>query len=124
MLYLKMMSGEDLPDSHGSKTFQLVGVDEACGFKLFRLDKEHETDDHPEGSPGIVVYLSVDRLERICYYPEGNTYIMNGDGKTIGTFSHMPPCDAKDFWHGKKVAEDQHNVLLLNSVGKFKIMKK
>lgn len=89
MIYLKMMSGENIPDNDNSKAFRMVGVDESCGFNLFRIDSEHETVDTPAGSPAISVNLSVDGMDRICYYPKGNTYILNNNGKTIGSFAHM-----------------------------------
>lgn len=79
MIVLKMMSGEDLGDSHPSKGFSLVSVPDSANVGFFRAEG---------GTPQVsVTYVDG---EQETYSPVGNTYVME-NGKTIATFAHMPP---------------------------------
>jgi hypothetical protein len=79
MIVLKMMSGEDLGDSHPSKGFSLVSVPEFANVGFFRAES---------GIPQVSVTTCDGEQE--TYSPAGNTYVMES-GKTIATFAYMPP---------------------------------
>jgi hypothetical protein len=80
MLLIKMMSGEDKPDGQNDKSFDLVQVNSLENVKFFRdsEDEKHEP----------IVRIFKQDGEYSTYYPKGNTYVLNENGKTIATFAH------------------------------------
>lgn len=93
MIYIKMMSGEDKPDSNTSKGFELICVDSLAFVTFARVGGDAPVDmDYcgkkitiGPGNPAIEIYVG-DKVE--TYYPAGNTYVMNESGKTIASFAH------------------------------------
>lgn len=79
MIVLKMMSGEDLGDSHPSKGFSLVSVPDSANVGFFRAES---------GMPQVSI-TTIDG-EQETYAPAGNTYVME-NGKTIASFAYMAP---------------------------------
>lgn len=78
MLTLKIMSGQDLADSHPSKAYLLVHLGEGSSIAF-----NHEGD-----QPKVQTVDAEGNSE--VFSPEGNCYVLEG-GKTIATFAHMPP---------------------------------
>lgn len=79
MIVLKMMSSEDLADSHPSKGFALLTVQDFAHVCFERAESglPHVRVTSPDGNQDT-------------FSPAGNTYVME-NGKTIATFAHMPP---------------------------------
>lgn len=84
MLTLKMMSGQDLPDDHSDKDFELIQI--ADNERLQFLT----TTDGVYGvytADVVAIVKSGDGYEDV--YPlVGNTYVLNANGKTI---AHRSP---------------------------------
>lgn len=81
MLVVKMMSGEDLPDSNTSKQFDLIVSDHIVS--CIRDDQ----------GVGSIITLSKDGTEQ--EYPmKGNAYVMQ-NGKTIASYAHAQCYDMK-----------------------------
>ena len=80
MFLIKMMSGEDKPDGQNDKSFELVQINKLENVKFFRDpdDDKHE--------PIVRVFKQDGEYD--TYYPQGNTYVLNENGKTISTFAH------------------------------------
>ena len=78
-LVVKMMSGENLADSNGSKGFTLV---EAYGEVRCVRDRD--------GKPLIEIPLESGQVA--MYYPEGNTYLLK-NGKTVASYSYTLQSD-------------------------------
>lgn len=79
MIVLKMMSGEDLGDSHPSKGFSLVSVPDSANVGFFRAEN---------GTPQVSV-TTIDG-EQETYSPVGNTYVLE-NGKTIASYAYAEP---------------------------------
>ncbi len=79
MIVLKMMSCEDFADSHPSKGFALLTVQDFAHVCFERAES---------GLPHIRV-TSADG-DQETFSPAGNTYVME-NGKTIATFAHAVP---------------------------------
>lgn len=79
MLTLKMMGGENLADSHPSKSFTLVHIPNRSSINFGR---------GPGGVPEIHVADIEGEVE--TFSPCGNTYVLEG-GKTVASFAYMPP---------------------------------
>ena len=79
MTYLKIMNDSKLPDHDPSKGFIVVSVDADEDVEFHRFD---------DGSPVVTVGAYKPDSECRVYYPSGNTYILNDQGKTIGKFSY------------------------------------
>ena len=79
MIVLKMMSSEDLGDSHPSKGFSLVSVPDSANVGFFRSE---------DGIPQVVVTTLDGNQE--TYSPTGNTYVLE-NGKTIASYAHVAP---------------------------------
>lgn len=78
MLTIKMMSGENLPDTDTRKSFRIFTAD---NFEFL-----HEV---YGAHPALNIYKDGDNR----YYPiTGNCYVME-NGKTIASFSAMPITD-------------------------------
>lgn len=78
-LVVKMMSGENLADSNGSKGFTLV---EAYGEVRCVRDQD--------GKPLIEIPLESGQVA--MYHPEGNTYLLK-NGKTVASYSYTLQSD-------------------------------
>lgn len=78
-LVVKMMSGENLADSNGSKGFTLV---EAYGEVRCVRDRD--------GKPLIEIPLESGQVA--MYHPEGNTYLLK-NGKTVASYSYTLQSD-------------------------------
>ena len=79
MTYLKIMNDSPLADHDPSKGFTVVSVDDEEEVAFHRFDN---------GSPVVTVGGYKPDSECRVYYPSGNTYILNDQGKTIGKFSY------------------------------------
>lgn len=86
MIYVKMMSDENIPDGSNTKAFTLIEVKNSNFVKFGRVTPENATDTKPAGSPIVKIGLNIDGTGPIHYYPDGNTYLLNESGKTIATF--------------------------------------
>ena len=84
--YVKMMGGDDLPDTHPSKGFSLLTLRE--GEKVtFR--KANKDDGSPNGASvenGHVMVHDLANGDRETYDLAGNVYVMNDAGKTIASY--------------------------------------
>jgi len=78
MLALKMMGPEDKSDSDCSKSFRIITVEKNNLISFCR-----DEDDRP-----TIKISDIDEFVT-TWYPEGNTYVMNENGKTIATFFYM-----------------------------------
>lgn len=76
MLLLKMMSGEDKPDSNTSKSFKIIQIADDESVHMDRL---------PSGLPCIRIHKLGTKS---CYevVPEGNSYLMDGK-TTVATYT-------------------------------------
>jgi len=72
-MYVKIMSEQNLPDSHPSKSFRLV----TCRRVSFARSSD--------GKP--IAYID-GRLPEPC---DGNVYVLNDAGKTIESFAFNAP---------------------------------
>lgn len=73
MLFLKLMSEENKPDSNTSKKFNLLCVDNV----------HFERNDN--GKPFAVIYVGEDKFS---YELKGNAYVLSQYGKTIASFAY------------------------------------
>lgn len=81
MLYLKMMSAENLPDSDTRKSFRLLCIAENKAV-LFGL--------MAEGTPAErrAVFIVNDVGDTVdSYVLDGNAYLMNENGRTIASMA-------------------------------------
>lgn len=78
MLTLKIMSGQDLADSHPSKAYLLIPL--AIGTSI--------AFSHEDGQPKVETVDTEGNSETL--FPDGNCYVLE-NGKTIATFAHMQP---------------------------------
>lgn len=69
-MYLKLMSGEDIPDDDNRKAFSLV---ECSSFQFKREDNAAFAHVNMASGP-------------VTFQLEGNVYVLNNAGKTIETF--------------------------------------
>lgn len=86
MLYLKIMSDQNLPDSDSCKDFTLYQISDKD-----RLSFERRSSTCEEEAGINVVYAVIDSEngERVEHWLTGNAYVLNAQGKTIasrGTF--------------------------------------
>lgn len=72
MMYLKLMSAQDLPDNAAEKNFTVVQI----------LD--HEQLDFMRDGDRVVAHVSGDNGFR-QFYLDGNAYVLNAQGKTIAS---------------------------------------
>jgi len=89
MYSIKIMSGQNLPDSDVGKGFKIITVAEG---QTFEFGNRPDT-----GEPVVVVYGRGDCNDR--EYPlTGNAYVMNENGKTIASFwgRTINPTDGND----------------------------
>lgn len=75
-IYLKMMSGYDLPDEHNAKPCTVLPLSDKCKIDFGR-------DEY--GAPVVTVAYEDGTIE--SYHPEGNTYLTE-DRRTIAAFSY------------------------------------
>lgn len=89
MMYVKIMSGEDLPDGSSSKGFLLV----ACESVVFRR-RAGGLGDSPDTSYAVAEITCADRSgeETITTTQSidmtGNAYVLGESGKTLGSFAY------------------------------------
>lgn len=81
MLTLKIMSGQDVADSHPSKAYLLIHLGEGTSIAF----------SHEDGQPKVETVDQEGNTEVL--YPEGNCYVLEG-GKTVASFAHQPPPQA------------------------------
>lgn len=75
-MFLKIMSGENAPDSDSRKSFRLLDHVEAASFI------------RSGGAPrATVLFENGEQEEFPC---EGNAYLMNDSGKTVAQFGATP----------------------------------
>lgn len=89
MYSIKIMSGQNLPDSDVGKGFKIITVAEG---QMFEFGNRPDT-----GEPVVAVYGKGDGIDR--EYPlTGNAYVMNENGKTIASFwgRTINPIDSND----------------------------
>jgi hypothetical protein len=79
-MYLKIMSGENCADSDSRKTFRLL--DDVIAVRFDRNDNQPDR-------PSVTITFGKGPGE--TYWPEGNCYLMNDNGKTIASFGVAPP---------------------------------
>lgn len=77
-LIVKIMSADPIADDDTRK-----------GFKLITGVLSTEFGRSEDGSP--VAYLWCGEPMPECFYPAGNTYVMNEAGRTIASFGCEPP---------------------------------
>jgi hypothetical protein len=84
MIYVKIMSGEDMPDGNNSKGFQIFEC-EGCTFRRILNDDDTET------PVADIVYSDKNGEEAIettrNVVLTGNAYVLNEAGRTIGSFA-------------------------------------
>ena len=85
MLYLKLMSAQNIADSDPAKNFVLVPLSDTTEL-TFRTDRAQR--DSSEGAPATVVCAvlydrAADSVSEIQL--SGNAYVMNENGKTIAS---------------------------------------
>lgn len=92
-MYLKLMSGEDAPDSDSRKSFTIHSGVLSCDFGR----------NGPQGQ--ATAYVVFERGDPETFTLEGNAYLMNEAGKTIGQFGPMPiPSPAAHRQHSNRDA--------------------
>jgi hypothetical protein len=83
MLFIKIMSSQDIPDSHPSKNFHLITVGDADRIQVGYCDLKR--DDLCESDKRMLFILRDGKPGFEMYERTGNTYIMNQHGKTIAS---------------------------------------
>ena len=83
MYYVKMMDAK-----HDG--FEIIEVETLNYVKFSRVteDSVYECimNGYEDGNPIVTLHLNIDGSEPISFYPRGNTYVLNEQGKTIATF--------------------------------------
>lgn len=92
-MYVKIMSGEDMPDGDSRKTYSLFQQVVAVDF--------HRADTPPGGGAPIppVLSLTFENGEREAHSIFGNVYMLNDQGKTVDSFGVAP-------YHGNETWQD------------------
>ena len=81
MYYVKMMDAK-----HDG--FEIIEVETLNYVKFSRIgEDDFESENHPVNSPIVTLHMNIDGSEAISFYPRGNTYVLNEQGKTIAIFS-------------------------------------
>ena len=81
MYYVKMMDKK-----HDG--FEIIEVEALNYVKFSRIgEDDFHSDGHGTGAPIVTLHMNIDGSEAINFYPLGNTYVLNEQGKTIATFS-------------------------------------
>jgi hypothetical protein len=83
MLFIKIMSAQDLPDSHPSKNFHLITIGDRDRVQVGYCDAKR--DDLSESDKKMIFILRDGEPGFDMYERTGNTYIMNHNGKTIAS---------------------------------------
>jgi hypothetical protein len=87
MLTLKLMSGQDLPDDHHSKDYELIQITDSERLQFITTNGSHGV----YTAPVVAVVKKRDGTEDV--YPlVGFAYVMNANGKTIANrapFAHV-----------------------------------
>lgn len=81
MMYVKMMSGENLSDTDPYKRFELLNI----GDKDRLAIKLQEYVDGSSSHAILVIFYENGETENFCM--DGNVYIMNQNGKTIAHYA-------------------------------------
>lgn len=82
MLFLKAMSGQDLPDDHPSKHYTIYQIPDSSPLAFGRRDL------NPDGTQPDGVRASWFTDDGVMSVDlEGNAYVMNAQGKTIASRS-------------------------------------
>ena len=82
MMYIKMMSDEDMPDMDSRKGFVLLTLGDKDSFHFGKSTTDSDLSDKDHNTLHIVRDGSYDFES---YELHGNVYIMNANGKTIQT---------------------------------------
>lgn len=83
MLFIKMMSGEELPDTSLHKSFDLIQVPDLESIS-FSKEASDSGGDFNESHP-YTMTIKRDGEVKVHYALSGNVYIMSEHGKTIAT---------------------------------------
>jgi hypothetical protein len=88
MLYLKLMSAQDLPDSHPSHDFELIQLASSEDLAFVSTWSEPFECEPPPSAKRVVsaVICSADG-ERRQIELSGNAYVLNEQGKTLASRS-------------------------------------
>jgi hypothetical protein len=90
MLYLKLMSGMDMPDACPAKSFKIVQLGDKDTLEFIETWSEPFTTSSPPLSATMtvsaVIYRENESRER--YDLTGNAYVLNAQGKTIASRSN------------------------------------
>jgi hypothetical protein len=90
-MYLKVMSGEDIPDGDSRKTFTIHADVLTAKFDRAVLPADVKKPENrliANQAPRVVVFFKNGPGE--TFWPEGNCYLMNDDGETIAQFGVHP----------------------------------
>lgn len=114
MMYVKIMSGETIPDHMPGKSFMLIEVPSGCIFiferemiqapyieemnsdgSIIRVARKYKSEEERKkafSNTRPKLTIKGDRaFQGGVYYPKGNTYVMNEKGDTVATFHHRKP---------------------------------
>lgn len=84
MLFVKMMSGEDLPDTHAHKGYSILQVTDLESIRFFREKQSPESGDFNEAHPYTMSIEREDETKQM-FALSGNVYILSESGKTIAS---------------------------------------
>lgn len=82
MMFLKLMSDQNLPDDCLIKNFTLVSID---GAAALRFEDNPNASDDPLGDCHVLAVVSRPGMEDETYPLHGTAYIMNSQGRTIAS---------------------------------------
>jgi hypothetical protein len=91
MLYIKMMSGEAMPDECPGKNFTLITLSDKDRMQFGEWGALYGNPANPwitNGNQDVLIVIRENSDVQETYCILGNVYIMNGTGKTISTRVH------------------------------------
>lgn len=80
MMYIKLMSDENLADTDATKRFAMITVGDKD-----KVDFKYQ--EYLDKPPEPVLVITEESGDTTPYFMEGNVYIMNQNGKTIAHYS-------------------------------------
>lgn len=85
MLFLKMMSDEDLPDTSSTKGYTIIQLEDLEAVRFYKEDPKSSGDFNTE----YPYSMSIERDSEVkrIYALKGNVYVMSERGKTIASFA-------------------------------------
>lgn len=92
-MFVKIMSGEDIPDNDNRKQFTIIqNVRTACTRRATRDVLAVGSDHKPTVKQSTAVYLDVTHGDGRCetLEIEGNAYLMSDAGRTVAAFGFSP----------------------------------